>query len=157
VKRGDTLVKIAQASGTTVEIIQSVNCLANINSLKIGQVLYVPGQVATGAGTSYKAEGCTDPSARITFPTVGQLVSGVIKVEGSAASSDFALYKLEIRPDSGTAYTLYNSYIKPVTQGVLGEMDTRIFSPGIYWLKLTLITQSNQAAASCAIPILISQ
>jgi hypothetical protein len=157
VRRGDSLVKIAQAAGTTIEALQAANCLANINTIRVGQVLYVPNQTATGASTSYIAQGCTDTGARITVPTVGQLVSGILKVEGSATSSNFAFYKLEIRPDTGTAYTLYNSYIKPVSQGVLGEIDTRIFSPGIYWLKLTLVTQSGQAAASCAIPLLISQ
>lgn len=156
-RRGDNLVKIAQNSGTTIEALQAANCLTNINTIRVGQVLYVPNHAAAGAATSYLAEGCTDTGTRITAPTVGQLVSGILKVEGSATSKDFAFYKLEIRPDAGTAYTLYNSYIKPVSQGVLGEIDTRIFSPGIYWLKLTLVNQSGQAAASCAIPLLISQ
>jgi hypothetical protein len=153
VRRGDTLLNIAKANDTTIETLQVANCLTNINSIRVGQVLFVPDQAAT----SYTAQGCTTTDARITAPTVGQLVSGILKVEGSATSTNFAFYKLEIRPDSGTAYTLYNSYIKPVTQGILGEIDTRIFSPGIYWLKLTLVTQSGQAAASCAIPLLISQ
>jgi len=157
VRRGDTLLNIAKANGTTIEALQVANCLTNINNIRVGQVLYVPNQAAAGAATSYLAQGCTDTGTRITAPIVGQLVGGILKVEGSATSTNFAFYKLEIRPDSSTAYTLYNSYIKPVTQGVLGEIDTRIFSPGIYWLKLTLVTQSGQAAASCAIPLLISQ
>ena len=157
VQRGDSLVKIAQTTGTTVEALQAANCLANINSIRVGQILSVPDKAGIGASTSYLAEGCTDIGAKITAPAVGQLVKGILKVEGSATSNNFAFYKLEMRPDSSKAYTLYNSYIKPVSQGVLGEIDTRIFSTGIYWLKLTLVNQSGQATASCAIPILISQ
>lgn len=155
-KRGDILAKIAQASGTTIETLQAVNCLANINNIAIGQVLFVPNPPISTSST-YKAEGCTDSSTRITSPQVGQVVTGVVKVEGSANINNFAFYKLELRPDKGTAYTLYNSFINPVTQGLLGEVDTKIFSPGIYWLKLTTITQTDQAAASCAVPILIAK
>jgi LysM repeat protein len=156
VKRGDTLAKIAQASGTTIDVLQAVNCIPNINNIAVGQILFVPNAPIASSST-YKAEGCTDPSTVITSPKVGQVVTGVIKVEGSANINNFALYKLELRPDKGTAYTLYNSFILPVTQGLLGEVDTKIFNPGIYWLKLTTITQTDQAAASCAVPILIAK
>ncbi len=144
-RRGDTFLTIAQKAGTTIEALQAANCVANINNIFVGQILYVPDQTNTSGNTSYKLEGCTDAGTQITNLTVGQLVSGIVSVEGKATVDSFAFYKLEIRPDSGKVYTLYNSYIQPVTQGVLGEIDTRIFSPGIYWLKLTVITQDNQA------------
>ncbi len=156
VRRGDTFLTIAQKAGTTIDILQTTNCVANINNIFVGQVLYVPGQSTATTNTSYKLDGCTDAGTQITNLTVGQLVSGIVSIEGKATVNNFAFYKLEIRPDSGKVYTLYNSYIKPVTQGVLGEVDTRIFSPGIYWLKLTVITQDNQATPYCAIPLLFA-
>jgi len=157
IQRGDTFFTIAQKLGTTVQALQAANCLANINNIFVGQVIYVPGQSNGTTNTSYALEGCTDTGTQITNLTVGQLVSGLVTVEGKATVNNFALYRLEIRPDSAKVYTLYNSYVKPVTQGVLGEVDTRIFSPGIYWLKLTVFTQDNQATPSCAVPLLFAQ
>jgi len=156
VQRGDTLLTIAPKYGTTINTLQTANCLNNINKIYVGQVIFVPAQSANTTKTTYALEGCTDAGTQITNLTVGQLLTGVVSVEGKATVNNFAFYKLEIRPDTAKVYTLYNSYIKPVAQGVLGQIDTGIFSPGIYWLKLTVITQDNQATTSCAVPLLFA-
>ncbi len=157
IQRNDTLLKIAEKTGTTLEGLQTANCLSNLNTLYIGQNLFVPHLPSATVSTSFTAEGCTDTSTTLTKPTLGELISGVVTVEGTANANNFALYKLEIRPGSGNVYTLYNTYTTPVSQGALGQIDTRIFSPGIYWIKLTVFTQDNKTMPSCAIPVLFGQ
>jgi len=157
IQRGDTLLKIAQARGTSIEAIQAINCLTDINNIYVGQNIFVPQPLAMSPSTSFAVEGCTDANVQIASPTLGQLVSGTLSVQGTAADGNFALYKLEIRPSDANVYTLYNNYVDPVAQGELGQIDTRIFNPGIYWIKLTVIRKDNQTAPSCAVPVLFGQ
>ena len=42
VKAGDTLSKIAQKYGTTVTKLASINQIANVNKIQVGQVLTLP-------------------------------------------------------------------------------------------------------------------
>lgn len=46
VRRGDTLSKIARANGISMSELAKINNLSNWNSLRVGQVLKVPGHVA---------------------------------------------------------------------------------------------------------------
>ena len=45
VKKGDTLTKIAQITGTTVSELVSLNGIQNPNIIKVGQVLQLPVKV----------------------------------------------------------------------------------------------------------------
>lgn len=42
VKKGDTLSKIAEKHGTTVTVLASINQIANVNKIQVGQVLTLP-------------------------------------------------------------------------------------------------------------------
>lgn len=42
VKKGDTLSKIAEKYGTTVTRLASINQIANVNKISVGQVLVLP-------------------------------------------------------------------------------------------------------------------
>ncbi|MBZ0279684.1 MAG: hypothetical protein K8L97_03010 [Anaerolineae bacterium] len=100
-------------------------------------------------------EGCTDPSTQITYPVPRQIVNGVLKLSGTAWLEDFAYYKIETRPDFATIYNIYSRSEATVIQGELGEIDTRIFGSGIYWLKLTVVNKDGLSPISCAIPVVI--
>lgn len=156
VQRGDTLTSIAAASGTTVQNLQEVNCLTNANSIVVGQTLFIPGSVPTAA-SSWLAQGCTDPGAVITNLIPGQTVTGIVSVQGTAWLDRFGYYKIEIRPDSIQTYTLYKRYLTPVIQGELAQVDTSIFTPGLYWLQLTVVQIDERFAEPCAIPLIFQR
>ena len=42
IQRGDVLLNIAQQSGTTVDELVTMNCIANPNRVRAGDVIYVP-------------------------------------------------------------------------------------------------------------------
>jgi peptidoglycan-N-acetylglucosamine deacetylase len=54
VQRGDTLYSVARRYGTTVTAIANANGIANINHIRVGQRLYIPGY-STG-GTSWPVD-----------------------------------------------------------------------------------------------------
>ncbi len=159
VKAGDTLLGIATAIGSTIDELQRVNCLQNINALRVGDTLYLPrlpGSMATPIG-GYTAEGCTDPSTSLIIPMVGQTVTGVIQILGTATRPDLAYYKLELRPDYLTVYTEYSRSKTPVTAGILAQLDTAIFAPGLYWLRLTVVATDQTFGQPCAVPMVIQR
>jgi LysM repeat protein len=47
VKKGDTLYKIAKANNTTIKALKKANKIKSTRSLKLGQILVIPGAVAT--------------------------------------------------------------------------------------------------------------
>jgi hypothetical protein len=148
---------IAQAIGSTIEELQRVNCLQNINALRVGDSLYVPrlpGLVATPIG-GFTAEGCTDASTSLIAPMIGETVTGVIQILGTAYRPDMAYYKLEIRPDYLTVYTEYSRSTFPISAGILGQLDTAIFAPGLYWLRLTVVGNDQTFGQPCAVPMVI--
>jgi len=102
-----------------------------------------------------KADGCTDPSTQITQPIPRQVVSGTLVLRGTAWLNDFWYYKIETRPDFATIYTIYNRSETTVINDVLGEVDTNIFSSGLYWIKLTVVNKDGLSPVSCAIPVII--
>lgn len=156
---GDTLIGLARSIGSTIEELQRANCLPNINTLRVGDNLLLPrlpGMVITPVG-GFVAEGCTDPSTFILAPVVGETVTGIIQVLGTATRPDMAYYKIDIRPDYLTVYTEYSRSQIPVIAGILGQVDTRIFSPGLYWIRLTVIGTDQTFGQPCALPMIIQR
>jgi hypothetical protein len=66
-----------------------------------------------------------------------------------------AYYKLEIRPDYLTVYTEYSRSTFPISAGILGQLDTAIFAPGLYWLRLTVVGNDQTFGQPCAVPMVI--
>jgi hypothetical protein len=156
VGQGDTLLKIAQAVGSSPVELQHANCLTDINNIFAGTQIYVPRMPATGdpiVPNPLQPEGCTDPNAQITNLQPGQVISGVFNVMGTAKLPDFWYYKLEVRPDFATIYNFYSRSETTVVDGSLGQIDQSIFGIGIHWIKLTVIGKTD-GATPCAIPVI---
>lgn len=78
------------------------------------------------------------PTARITSPTSGQVVQGVIQIQGAVSAQNFDRYQLAYAPVNSNNFTLIG---QPSTQqfpnqGVLGQWDTRTVPNGIYTIRL---------------------
>jgi hypothetical protein len=102
-------------------------------------------------------EGCTDSGVQISNLTPGQKVKGMLTLIGTAYNPNFLYYKIETRPNFSQFYTLYSRYERVVIQNELGTIDTAIFSPGLYWIKLTVVNKDNTIAEPCAIPVNIQR
>jgi hypothetical protein len=100
--------------------------------------------------------GCVPGQIEITAPENGASLNGVVDVNGSANVPDFGFYKIEMkRPDQSNWLTILAGN-QPVSDGKLGEWDTRRVPPGQY--ELGLIAYDNQAQPSdlCVIQVSIT-
>lgn len=165
---GNTLFAIARAVNSTVARLRDANCLTNVDQIIAGDVLFVPQAPEhtvpalvspSGAGTTTASGtlGCSSPSVRITVPGAGQVVSGLFAVRGSADQTNFQFYKLEIRENTAVTYNVLLLSNAPVTDGELARIDSTLFPPGLYWLRLVVVDNTGNvpAAATCVIPVIV--
>jgi hypothetical protein len=97
---------------------------------------------AIGGDTSGPMAERYDPrfTLAITYPKLGQTVSGTFAVEGRADRTDFKQYTLEVKasaaPDS--AYQVVKTGLVPVAAGTLAVWDSKTVASGQYKWRLTL-------------------
>ncbi len=162
---GNTLLSIARATRSNETDLRAANCLENTEQVYVGDVVYVPqlpeGVVQTITPESiepdslFEALGCTDPSTQISSPIPGQRLSGVFSLYGTASLDNFWYYKIEVRADIATVYNFYARSDKPVTNGVLGQIDADLFAPGLYWIRLIVVDLNGAINTSpCVIPVI---
>lgn len=108
-------------------------------------------------------EGCIRDQAWIDFPDNGQVVFDVITIRGTANIQDFAFYRFEIRPDTGTSDGMFSTiggpqgdYVQPVVDGELGQLVPLNYLPGNYRYRLVVFDSASSLRASCEISIIIS-
>ncbi len=120
------------------------------------QVLEGGPTVSPNPTSSVAGSGCIPGQIEITAPQNGASISDVVAVNGSANIPDFGFYKIEMkRPDQSGWLTVLAGN-QPVTDGELGQWDTRRIPPGQY--ELGLIAYDNQAKPSdlCVIQVSIT-
>lgn len=83
VKSGDTLSSIAQANRTTIEQLQAINHLANINELMPGQKIYLNGNA--NVQSQNQAQVTTSPSKNVGTPVKQAVPATQTKTTVSAA------------------------------------------------------------------------
>ncbi|HVU13468.1 MAG TPA: LysM peptidoglycan-binding domain-containing protein [Phototrophicaceae bacterium] len=164
VQTSDTLYDIAQAVGSSIEVLVSANCLTPSSSIVPGMSLSVPQLPATpvattapvipASGTPLAPQGCTAPGVRIIAPTAGQTVSGLFNLVGAAALPAAGYYQIDIRPDSAETFMAYSRGSTSVIGGVLAQINSSMFDKGLHWVRLTVYTASGSASQSCAIPLI---
>jgi LysM repeat protein len=167
VRSGNTLFAIAQSVGSTIGELRDANCLANIDNIYAGDLLFVPREPITPVRTIIPltpngtpqvaaprgAVGCTVPGVRISQPFSGQSLTGMFTVAGTASIDNFQYYRLEVRPDASDVYNFYSRSEAPVTGGVLGEINSDLFENGLHWVRLTVVDNTGNYPQPCAIPV----
>jgi len=98
---------------------------------------------------------CPNPQARLTYPTVDAVLTGVVRIRGSAAIANFAYYKLEFRAEGAPAWSLLQRFEEPVTEGVLALWDVSPLSPGPYWLRLVVVDATGNYPEPCQVRVII--
>lgn len=100
--------------------------------------------------------GCT-PDAIITEPREGASVLGLLNVFGSANTSDFGYYEIEIRgPQTNDRWAslVGRRVTQPVTDGILaGNVNLSPWSPGAYDLRLTISNDNEEVTHQCGVSI----
>lgn len=161
VQPGDTLFSIARRARVSLSELQAANCILDPTRIYVGQGIVVPpGSLvepppATPALVGPSAIGCTFPGVLITGPRPGATLRSVVPVTGAADIPNFQFFKLDIRPDNNENWA--NLFIRreAVSAGVLGQLDTTLFQPGIYWLMLTAVDNTGNYPQPCQIRVII--
>ena len=93
--------------------------------------------------------------ARIEKPAAGGTVSGEVAIQGNAAGSGFASYRLEFGEGGApTAWQFIAEGTTPVVGGELGRWPTLGLADGDYTLRLTVFdTAGSQAAALVSVKV----
>lgn len=99
--------------------------------------------------------GCVPGRLEITSPRPGAEVSGIIEIIGSVDVGNFGFYKYEISaPGTNTWATIYAAS-DPHKNETLGSLNTAVFAPGDYLLRLVVTDNQGLALTPCVIPIRI--
>lgn len=102
---------------------------------------------------------CPDPRAVITSPGVGEVLSGVINILGTASHENFFYYKVEYAPGENvdpndTFYYLADARVQ-VTGGLLTSFNTEVLDNGTYTFKLTVVDNSGNFPPPCTVSVRI--
>jgi cytoskeletal protein RodZ len=103
------------------------------------------------------AAACGDGRALISSPGVGQVVSGILDIGGSATHDNFASYKLEYAAGANAAsgFVYFYGLTSQVAGGVLGSLDTTLLPNGEYTIRITVVDQTGNYPPPCDINIVI--
>lgn len=98
--------------------------------------------------------GCTFPGVVIGSPMPGEEVTGVFNLLGTANLNSFAFYRVEIRPESSSTFTLYARSETPVINGVLASINSDLYGDGLHWVRLTAVQPNSEFPTPCAIALI---
>ncbi|MCO5185896.1 MAG: hypothetical protein M9918_10735 [Anaerolineae bacterium] len=100
-------------------------------------------------------EGC-DTGVDIVQPRSGSTISGGVSVFGSADSTSFRSYVLEINgPETGGEWTPITpvAITQAVPNGFLGSANLEDWETGVYQIRLSVIAGNNVQTGQCTIQI----
>ncbi|GMU83969.1 MAG: hypothetical protein AMXMBFR47_38390 [Planctomycetota bacterium] len=85
----------------------------------------------------------TVPTAEITVPRACEIVSGVVRVVGTARDANLQSWSLSYTGGDASGWVPVNAGNASVVNGVLGDWDTRGLRTCAYTLRLTVADQAN--------------
>ena len=92
---------------------------------------------------------CADSQACITYPRVGDVVTGIMPVLGSSNLPDLEYYKIEYRPSGEENWRWLVDGREQIANGKLMDWHTYTVPKGIYELKLTVIKRDGNYPEPC--------
>lgn len=99
---------------------------------------------------------CPNPQARLTYPGVNAVLSGVVQIFGSANIPNFNYYKFEFRQAGSSEWAWLQSSNVPVPEGLLGVWDTSALPAGTYGFRLVVVDKAGNYPPPCEITVTIS-
>lgn len=162
VQPNDTLFSLARAASSTVSALSAANCLNDVDRILAGDVLFlprplliVPPAIGQPPPAGLERLGCVSPVVQISSPSSGQRVSGVFVLVGTATLPNFEYYKIEVRSGLQADYNFIERYNHPVENAELGQINTMLFAPGLYWVRLVVVDNTGNVPdiATCVVPL----
>ena len=155
VQRGDNLSSVARSAGSTVGILERMNCLFDSDSIQTGQQLFVPNPIID-TDADFELFECDNPASQITSPEVGEELEGIIEIVGDADNDDFWYYKLEVWQEDAGLRFITDGY-SPIQSDVLGGLDSDSFANSEIVIRLSVVNQSGFVVEGsiCDIPVVI--
>jgi len=98
---------------------------------------------------------CADPRSAFSSPGMGQAVSGLVPLIGTATHENFASFKLEAGVADG-ALVFIGSGNSPVQGGNLGTLDSVSFPNGPLLIRLTVIDQTGNYPPPCELTVTVA-
>lgn len=102
---------------------------------------------------------CPDPRATIFAPGVGEVISGVYQMVGTATHINFGYYKVEYAQGAGITdegeFAFLAEGNQQVVEGALIVFDTAELDNGLYTLKLTVVDQTGNFPPPCSVTVSI--
>ncbi|MFM8320904.1 MAG: hypothetical protein ACKOC5_08325 [Chloroflexota bacterium] len=139
----------------------TLNLLATATTTLPPGVTPSPGTPGAGdpgmQGDLLAASGCVAGQAELSLPRMGDEVSGIVPVMGTANIPNFGFYKFEIkRPNEANWLTIQAGNTVRVGDK-LGDWDTTRLSPGEYQLGLVVVDNEGQALPPCVIQLRVAR
>ncbi len=164
VRAGESLFSIAYDAGSSVGEVLAASCLEYDLELAPGDIIFVPftarppdvtpTPISPVAPPPPPALGCDDPGAQITGPARGARVSGTFELVGTANMVNYAYHLIEVRPNALPDFDFYARMESPVALGTVAQINTRLYGPGAYWVRLTVVDRAGNALSPCVIPLI---
>ncbi|MCC6300770.1 MAG: hypothetical protein IT314_15905 [Anaerolineales bacterium] len=107
----------------------------------------VSGSVPSGAS------GCDPERIMLTAPEPGAVVSGIVKLTGTASIPNFGFYKYEISAMGTNVWVTISAGNKRKKDEELGDWDTTTLANGDYFLQLVLIDNAGNTLEPCVIAV----
>ncbi len=145
-----------QRYGGGYQMAPAVACPASVVRAARGLPVSSAGADAPGSGG-----GMVGATYRITAPSAGQQVNGIVQISGTAQfdSGQYQYYKVEIgagrSPDAWT--TLGQTHREQVSNSLLEELHAYALPPGPYVLRLVVVRNDGNYPAPFAVPITITE
>jgi hypothetical protein len=92
----------------------------------------------------------------LSAPQDGIEVTEVITLTGTASVQNFGFYKYEVKRPEDPIWLTIQAGRQPVTDGPLGQWDTRTLSTGEYLLRLVVTDNQGESLSPCTIKIYVN-
>ncbi len=143
-----------------------------ILAVEVPQVTFTPTPTVVGTSTpvpeltptvlpvqtdnTLAAANCPNEWARIVAPLESQVISGEVRIMGTAfhADPDFWYYKLE-RAEGDRVFLYFAGQQQTVENGELGILDTRFMVNGNHTLRLTVVNVSAGDPLVCDVGVIV--
>lgn len=97
--------------------------------------------------------GCIPDQIMITAPEPGEVVSGTVKLIGTANTQNFGFYKYEIAPLGTQNWATISAARVPHNDEELGEWNTLLLTNGEYFLRLVITNNVGVSLEPCVIAV----
>jgi murein DD-endopeptidase MepM/ murein hydrolase activator NlpD len=166
IQRGDTLFALSRRFDIAQDELAEANCITDPGNITAGQIIYAPpgsnvapAAVTPGATSAAPVAGgsfdCDNPAATITQPAAGTVLRGTVGIYGTATHPSFQFYRLQVS-GGGTQdeeFATLGVFREQVSNGQLGTLNTAMFAPGDYWLRLTVVDITGNYLPQCTIRV----